>query len=254
MTGKDVFAALNFVDDELIAEAAEAHTLRRVIPMHTLRWVGTLAACICVLVGWAFAANWSSATADNMMIGGENSTTAAAEDTRESADMAEGGAVPESAGGTDNGASVGQDAYGGTIIAHNPDQAAETVCYPAPEDGEWLCADDVQEMAERNPDARFLVTFRLFRNSEEITDFEDEAYSGEWERLSALGYDCRRLPVETESGTSWHICVLLTAEQLNQFAAPEDYGYFFQFLPDNADGTETSWDDPRGETISVLVN
>ena len=57
MTGKDLFAALSFVDDALILEAEEAKPARRMVSMQAVRWVGALAACVCVLVGWAFAAD-----------------------------------------------------------------------------------------------------------------------------------------------------------------------------------------------------
>ena len=46
MTGKDLFAALSFVRDEYVAEAATACPARRVIPMKTVRWAGALAACV----------------------------------------------------------------------------------------------------------------------------------------------------------------------------------------------------------------
>lgn len=64
MTGKDLFAALNFVRDEYVAEAEAEKPARRVIPMKTVRWAGALAACVCLLVGWAFAAQWMQAEAD----------------------------------------------------------------------------------------------------------------------------------------------------------------------------------------------
>src|SRR5699024_3151445 len=51
MTGKDLFAALSFVDDALILEAEEAKPARRAVSMQAVRWVGALAACVCVLVG-----------------------------------------------------------------------------------------------------------------------------------------------------------------------------------------------------------
>ena len=56
MTGKDLFAALSFVDDALILEAEEAKPARRAFPAQAVRWGAALAACVCLLVGWAFAA------------------------------------------------------------------------------------------------------------------------------------------------------------------------------------------------------
>ncbi len=75
MTGKDLFAALSFVRDEYVAEAETACPARRVIPMKTVRWAGALAACVCLLVGWAFAAQWMKA--DNLMSGSAEESTAA---------------------------------------------------------------------------------------------------------------------------------------------------------------------------------
>lgn len=50
MTGKDLFASLNYVDDALIEEA-ETYAPARILPLRSVRRIGALAACICVLVG-----------------------------------------------------------------------------------------------------------------------------------------------------------------------------------------------------------
>lgn len=255
MTGKDLFIALGFVEEEIIAEAAQDRPQRRVIPMHTVRWMSVLAACICLLIGWAFAAQWMKA--DNTMCGvAESSTTMTAGDTREEsseeAALEEGGAAQEeeTGEGADVGAPMEQDGYKGAVIDHNPQQNGVTVCMSAPGNGEVLCSYDLQKMMERNPDARFLVTFRLYRDGAPI-DAEDGAYQDEAERLGALGCALRLLPVETAEGAEQYVCGLLTAEQLRKVTVSETYGCLLGFLPANADGTRTSWDDPDGACITV---
>ena len=52
MTGKDLFASLNYVDDALIEEA-ETYAPARILPLTAVRRFGALAACVCVLVGLA---------------------------------------------------------------------------------------------------------------------------------------------------------------------------------------------------------
>ncbi|MGN0479048.1 MAG: hypothetical protein ACI4GO_06415 [Hominenteromicrobium sp.] len=79
MTGKDLFAALSFVRDEYVEEAETECPPRRVIPMKTVRWAGVLAACVCLLVGWAFAAQWMKA-GSSMTTGATDSTAAVMEE------------------------------------------------------------------------------------------------------------------------------------------------------------------------------
>ncbi len=231
MTGKDLFAALSFVDDALILEAEEAKPARRAFPAQAVRWGAALAACVCLLVGWAFAAErlrYAGSTS--------NETAGAAEGA-----VQEAGGMPETA---EDSADAG---FSGKIIDRYLGENEMVTCYAAPQNGTWTIEQPLQDMLDRfaGEDVRFLVAFDLFAEETRI-DPADDAYAREAERLAAAGYDLRILPQESAAGETMRVCGLFTAEQLEQFDAADAYGYDFYF-PKNADGTPLDWNEPAGE-------
>ncbi len=238
MTGKDLFAALSFVDDALILEAEEAKPARRVVSMQAVRWVGALAACVCVLVSWAFAAD---------LLNRADSTAGGAAGMADSAVQTADGESAE-AGAAEGAADAGA-AYGGEIIDGYRGEDEVATCYAAPQDGTWTIEQPLQDMLDSfaGEDVRFLVTFELFSDETHI-DRTDAAYIEEAQRLAAAGYDLRLLPQQTADGAAQCLCGLFTAEQLEQFDALETYGYDFYF-PQNADGTPLDWNDPAAEQV-----
>lgn len=238
MTGKDLFAALSFVDDALILEAEEAKPARRVVSMQAVRRVGALAACVCVLVGWAFAAD---------LLNRADSTAGEAASMADSAVQTADGESAE-AGAAEGAADAGA-AYGGEIIDGYRGGDEVATCYAAPQDGTWTIEQPLQDMLDSfaGEDVRFLVTFELFAGETHI-DRTDAAYIEEAQRLAAAGYDLRLLPQRTADGAAQCLCGLFTAEQLEQFDALETYGYDFYF-PQNADGTPLDWNDPAAAPV-----
>lgn len=116
MTGKDLFAALSYVDDALILEAEEAKPARRAFPAQAVRWGAALAACVCLLVGWAFAAErlrYAGSTS--------NETAGAAEGA-----VQEAGGMPETA---EDSADAG---FSGKIIDRYLGENEMVTCYAAP--------------------------------------------------------------------------------------------------------------------------
>lgn len=231
MTGKDLFAALSFVDDALILEAEEAKPARRTFPAQAVHWGAALAACVCLLVGWAFAAErlrYAGSTS--------NETAGAAEGA-----VQEAGGMPETA---EDSADAG---FSGKIIDRYLGENEMATCYAAPQNGTWTIEQPLQDMLDRfaGEDVRFLVAFDLFAEETRI-DPADDAYAREAERLAAAGYDLRILPQESAAGETMRVCGLFTAEQLEQFDAAGAYGYDFYF-PKNADGTPLDWNEPAGE-------
>lgn len=148
MTGKDLFAALSFVDDALILEAEEAKPARRAFPAQAVRWGAALAACVCLLVGWAFAAErlrYAGSTS--------NETAGAAEGA-----VQEAGGMPETA---EDSADAG---FSGKIIDRYLGENEMATCYAAPQNGTWTIEQPLQDMLDRfaGEDVRFLVAFDLF--------------------------------------------------------------------------------------------
>lgn len=237
MTGKDLFAALSFVDDALILEAEEAKPARRTFSAQAVRWGAALAACVCLLVGWAFAAERLRYTG-----GTANDTAGVAEDT-----VQEAGGMPETA--EYNAAADAGAGFSGEIIDRYLGEDEVAVCYSAPQNGTWTIEQPLQDMLDRfaGEDVRFLVAFELFADETRI-DPADDAYTREAERLAAVGYDLRMLPQQSAAGETMRVCGLFTAEQLERFDAADAYGYDFCF-PQNADGTPLDWDDPAAEPV-----
>jgi len=279
MTGKDLFSALNHVDDVLVAEA-ETYTARRVIPMPAIRWMGALAACFCLLIGWAVLAQtgglgfgksasvetaprdekmeWTENTAEVETDGAvpESAPEEECEVTMEESEAAgmENGSIHDTAGGaqpTETPASSDYDRY--LIFAEAPPDAKSdgTVLYAAPLNGAVILGEDISNtmdmlvLAHTAKPARFLVAFDLYRDEEKLHPDSDE-YLAEVERLKALGYDFRTLNVQhTDKSVQVRICCLCDEGQLRQFAASADYGYLIRF-PENEDGTPLNWEDKAG--------
>ena len=63
-----------------------------------------------------------------------------------------------------------------------------------------------------------------------------------WLRPATTCAFCRRRALR---GETMRVCGLFTAEQLEQFDAADAYGYDFYF-PKNADGTPLDWNEPTG--------
>lgn len=251
MDGKDVFLALGHVREEFVTEAEE-YAGRRVISMHTVRWVGALAACVCLLVGWAVAAQWTDNPLSLLSGGGASNDTAKEECTMETAEAVTEGAIEEDAaeeeaaetgetadnwGSSDIGSSV-------TIVDHYTGDDKAIYCYSLAENGEWFLDHHLEEMLQTHTgeDAYFLVAFYLYRDGEKI-DPDSEEYAAEIERLTGLGYTFRTLNVQhRDKSLQVQVCGLFTEEQLTGFDASGDYGYFFCF-PENEDGTPLDWED-----------
>lgn len=272
MQEKDLFAALSYVDDTYVEEA-ETYAVRRVIPLHAVRWAAALAACICLLLGWAVAVQW-------VPFGGfggflakdaaapENATEGAAEETVQEHALVEEEKAEEEAEVEESSAAVGaqptetpeseeDSAY---IILNDVLEEEDTGKVQQPANGEWVCESglrnrvmDVLRMQITpgmaagigNKDIRFLAAFRLTKDGKQISP-DSEEYLLEVQRLVSLGYEFRTLYVEGKSkDIQVCICGLFTAEQLDEFNAREfdaldTYGYVFYF-PRNEDGTPLDW-------------
>lgn len=270
MDGKDLFLALGQVQDEFITEA-ETYAGRRVISMHSVRWVGALAACICLLIGWAVAAQWTDNPLQTLFSAGSSNEAALEEATTETAEEAattEGGyaadiAEAEEETGVDY--SESGDSARGALPTEAPEKTENTqyvilaapfagaksdteVLYDEPQNGRFILDAELKNtleqcaLAEFTGLPRFLVAFDLYRDEVKI-DPDSEEYAAEIERLSGLGYAFRTLSVEhRDKSLKVQVCGLLTEEQLADFDASEDYGYFFYF-PENEDGTPLDWED-----------
>lgn len=286
MNGKDLFAALNHVEDALVAEA-ETYTARKVIPLRTVRWVSTLAACICLLIGWAVAvrlmpfggmeeAAKDMTTAETVTEGAMNGavTEEAAPEEVETEEAESETAQAETETGT--GAESAEDTK-----AEEKEETEETAEYviladafpafksegevrhAAPLNGTYLLDEELKKTVEQCALTnmvglpRFLVTFDLYRDGQRI-DPESAEYAEEVARLEALGYTFRTLAVQHgDKSVKVRVCGLLSEGQLGQFAATEDYGYFLYF-PENEDGTPLDWENtaelcglPTAEDASV---
>ncbi len=277
MTGKDLFASLNFVDDALIEEA-ENYTPARILPMRTVHRVGALAACFCLLVCLAvlirsgmFGAG--SAAPESMMdtvakdIQMESSNAAAAVTEEAAAEEAEAETAVESveeaapAEGAESAQGSGQPAEDASYYIINKAKSADDKTeVTQPENGEWVCEFGLRKQVMdvlriqitpsmaggTGKEARFLATFRLTKDGEHV-DPDSAEYLAEVQRLTDLGYEFRTLYVEGETkDIKVCICGLFTAEQLDEFDArefdaSEEYGYIFYF-PKNEDGTPLDWD------------
>ncbi|MBP3704202.1 MAG: hypothetical protein J6I98_01595 [Clostridia bacterium] len=280
MNGKDLFEALNQVDDALVAEA-ETYAARRVIPMHTVRWIGTLAACVCLLVCWAAAVQWNPL--DALSMGGATetaeSTTAAAmnegaaqeeavteEATVEEAEAEEEAEVDYSENGASAGGAQEYTEHAQYVILAEALPAAKSETkelYAEPMNGKVILEEELANTLEQCAVTeftglpRFLVAFDLYRDGMKI-DPDSEEYAAEIERLEALGYTFRALHVQHKNkSVEVQVCGLLSEAQLAQFDASEEYGYFFCF-PENEDGTALDWEDeaelcglPEAETEEI---
>lgn len=250
MDGKDLFLALGQVQDEFITEA-ETYAGRRVISMHSVRWIGALAACICLLIGWAVAAQWTDNPLQTLFNTGSSNEAAmdeAATEAAEEAATTEGGYTKDIAEAEEETADAGcgkvTDGAAAKIIDHYTGEETAIYCYGTAENGEWFMDHYLEEMlqAHTGEDAYFLVAVELSRDGK-VIDADSEEYAAEIERLTGLGYTFRTLSVQhRDKSLQVQVCGLFTEEQLTGFDASGDYGYFFYF-PENKDGTPLDWED-----------
>lgn len=271
MTGKDLFTALDHVDDALVAEA-ETYTARRVIPLPAARWMGTLAACFCVLVVWAVLARTGmmgkglaseKAVMDEAAVeNGFFTEDAVCEEeapeteTTEGAAEAPAEAVPkaeeEFAGGAvDEEPSVSEQEDFPYLIfdAAIPEAKQEdAVLYAAPLNGAFILDEEITGTMDQlalvclAKPPRYLVAFDLYQNEERL-DPDSTAYLAEVERLAELGYEFRTLNVpHTDESVQVRICMLCDGAQLVRFAASSEYGYLLYF-PKGENGEPLDWFD-----------
>ena len=285
MNGKDLFAALNHVEDAFVAEA-EAYTARKVIPLHTVRWVGALAACICLLLGWAVAVQLmpfgglgevarDTTTAETVTEGAMNGAVteeAAPEEVKTEEAESETAAETETGTGAENAEDTEAEEKAETeetakyVIladAFPMFRSEEEILYAATLNGTFLLDEELKKTVEQcaltqmDGVPRFLVAFDLYRDGQRI-DPESAEYAEEIARLEALGYTFRTLAVQhRDKSVKVRVCGLLSEGQLEQFAATKDYGYFLYF-PENEDGTPLDWENtaelcglPTAEDASV---
>lgn len=128
MKGSTLLAAMSYVDDALVQEAEDRLPAGKVIPLHTVRWAAALAACVCILVGWAVFAP-ALQNAANFSGGGKSSTaadTTAMEATNEAAPVSEesfdNGAAPAEGGAEEEAAAESSVLTGG---AQAPAESAD---------------------------------------------------------------------------------------------------------------------------------
>ena len=265
MQEKDLFTALSYVDDTLIEEA-ETYAVRKVLPLHMVRWFGALAACLCLLFGWAVAARWApfAAMSDKSSmekVSQEAAAEAMPEEEWVEAEKAEtedakteGVMMEETEKGSAYGSDVAETPEAGTgpyVILNDAPPIFKNdaeVLYADPLNGTVIVAEDLQKTADqcklaqmaRSP--RFLITFDLYRDGEKL-ETSSKAYLQEIARLEEQGYSFRYLVVKKrDKSVAVQGCWLMTSAQLNRFAASEEYGYFLYF-PQNEDGTPLNWKD-----------
>jgi len=283
MTGKDLFASLNYVDDALIEEA-ETYAPARILPLKSVRRAGALAACICVLVGLTaairlglFGGGKNEAMDSGAMMYTESfaeSEAACAEEAETEEEMpeietGEGAADTEKedalATNTTTGAQPTDKPVADTkadyYVINDAASEASDEKLRVPENGEWVCEFGLREQVmtilrvQNTPtmagntrmEARFLAAFTLLKDGEEI-DEDSEEYLLEVQRLTDLGYEFRRLAVKGDTkDVKTRICGLFTAEQLDEFTAQAfdaSEKYGYIFcFPKNEDGTPLEWDD-----------
>lgn len=269
MDGKDLFTALNHVEDALVAEA-ETYTARKVISLRTVRWVGALAACICLLLGWAVAVRLmpfggqgeaardmtTAETATEGAMNGAVTEEAAPEEVEtEEAESetaqaeTETGTGAESAEDTEAEEKAEEETAKYVILADAFPalRSEEGVRHAAPLNGTFILDEELKKTVEQcaltqmDGVPRFLVAFDLYHDGQRI-DPESAEYAEEIARLEMLGYTFRTLAVQHgDKSVKVRVCGLLSEGQLGQFAAAEDYGYFLYF-PENEDGTPLDWD------------
>lgn len=116
--------------------------------------------------------------------------------------------------------------------------------YIVPEPGEYYCFIDVYEAREHyaGKDVRFLLTFDLFKSTNEI--LSDEEKNAEYQRLTELGYKLYQTEYWTykdnaEKAVYPIVVGLFTEEELATFNANPIYGYAFRFVT-NGDSSSIS--------------
>lgn len=131
-----------------------------------------------------------------------------------------------------------------TGLSSRSGQSVSTV-YAVPEPGTYNCTAAVREARERyqGKDVAFLLGISI--HSEEKLSAEER--NAEYQRLADLGY--RLIEVEKwsyqddgEKVYQTMVAVILTEEELSNFAVSPDYGYFFYFLK-NGDGSKIKMKD-----------
>ena len=226
MNGQELFAALGCVDDELVAEA-ENYTTRKVIPFSVRRFGGALAACICLLIGWAIFAQSGLKSAE--IAKDSNTKEMTTEETV-----------------IENGSAANGTGY--MIIAQAPPifQRYKATPDTGLTNGTLVVSEDLQKTVDQTAYAqltgtpRFLVAFDLYRDGEKIDPNSGE-YAKEVQRLTELGYEFRTLYVkQRDKSVKVQTCALMTTKLLQEKDLSAEYGYFLYF-PENEDGTALDW-------------
>lgn len=116
--------------------------------------------------------------------------------------------------------------------------------YKVPKPGEYYCHLDVNEAREHyaGKDVRFLLTFDLFKSTNEI--LSDEEKNAEYQRLTELGYKLYQTEYWTYKDNAEKVVYpivvgLFTEEELATFNANPIYGYAFRFVT-NGDNSSIS--------------
>lgn len=270
MTGKDLFASLNFIDDELIEEAAN-YAPARILPMRAIRRAGALAACVCLIVCLAVLfrsgvfLSGSAAPESMMDVGKEmyqedacvteeavEEETAAEEaapaEMEEAMEKIEDTAESEMADGAPEAENSTTDSEYVILNQAFPQvQNDWDSWHKDPENGTFILDEELSgtigqcKLAHMRAQPRFLVAFDLYRDEKKL-DSDSAEYRQEVERLEELGYEFRTLAVQNkDKSVKMQMCGLLSEKQLEMFEGSDDYGYFIYF-PKNEDRSPLDWE------------
>lgn len=225
MTGKDLLIAMNSVDEAIVAEAEE-YSARQILKLHSARWYSTLAACICLLVCWAvvaqtglFDSRSKNASMDSAGIEGapETNETTGAGIAHDNEDACE--------------EEIRQETAEQLIIYSPPveyDGEAVASSTEAPENGSVILSVSLQAtlnmvLSEKNSVEPLLAVQVCIYSEKTLLPPDNPKYI---DGLDALGYEMHTL---TDDNGNEYRCLLLTAEQLRDLAAPTDCGYVIDF-------------------------
>lgn len=111
-------------------------------------------------------------------------------------------------------------------------------CYATPENGTFFCSMEVdgalKNLKESGEDTALLVHLEVFRNRESAVDGDE--LMNEYKRLSELGYKFYTVTVYEYEGEEQKqvyrdvTALLITPQQIEDFTADTEYGYFFDFI------------------------
>lgn len=248
-----LYAAVGAADEELLARCEEVKTAAAPV-----RWKKTVlaAACLCLVVfgtvmGFRFFTVFDSGDAVSGFVFGSDG-----DDGKSSA--VAGKYVPP-----------GEIVKSYEAVGKNGDSIGTSSCYAAPEPGEWIIGHAVSEALKLHTgeDVLYFVGIDISygdRGPEaehRVMEPEGPEMNAELKRLTELGYLVGYAESWTYRGEGERVYYnyaagYLTKEQLIDFQANEQYGYFFQFNTngnsepvDAQDGIVTDFD--YGEGIDV---